>query len=81
MKCSKSTHRILRFPYCAGDVPYRCGPDGQATAITVRGGEGEGTGGGQAFPVHVRQQARVIGTETMTYDIQDAPSPDSWDSW
>lgn len=56
-------------------------PSGEATIITVRGGEGEGTGGGQAFPVHVRQQARVSGMDSPIFDVQDAPPPDGWDNW
>ncbi len=56
-------------------------PNGDSTLVTVRGGEGEGTGGGQAFPIHVRQQARVSGMDSMSFDLMDAPAPDAWDNW
>lgn len=62
---------------------YRIDVDqsGESSLITVRGGEGEATGGGQAFPVRARQQARVTGTGQFTFDVFDAPPPDGWDAW
>ena len=62
---------------------YRIGadPSAQTTTITVRDGDGEVTGGGQAFPVHARQQAIVTGGDQITYDVEPAPGPDAWDQW
>jgi hypothetical protein len=56
-------------------------PEGGAAFLTVLGGEGEATGGGQAFAVHARQQARVTGTDRVTYDLAGAPVPDAFDNW
>ncbi len=56
-------------------------PDAQATLITVRSGDGEGTGGGQAFNIGPRQQAQVTGDQQITYNIVGAPAPDWFDSW
>ena len=64
-----------------GDYRIDANPDAQATIVTVRFGEGEVTGGSQAFSVHARQQARVSGNDRLTYDVLDAPPPDGWDRW
>jgi hypothetical protein len=62
---------------------YRIGanPDSQTTTVTVRGGDGEVTGGGQTFPVHAGQQAIVMGGDQITYDLRSAPQVDAWDAW
>ena len=62
---------------------YRIGasPDSQTTTVTVRDGDGEVTGGGQAFPVHARQQAIVVGGDQITYNLVSAPGVDGWDQW
>jgi hypothetical protein len=64
-----------------GEYRIDANPDNQTTTVTVRGGEGEVTGGNQAFSIHARQQARVSGTGSVTYDVADAPPPDAWDRW
>jgi len=64
-----------------GEYRIDANPDTQTTTVTVRGGEGEVAGGNQAFSVHARQQARVSGSETLTYDVLEAPPPDGWDRW
>lgn len=56
-------------------------PDNETTIVTVRGGQGEVTGGGQAFQVKAREQARVTGDRTITYEVASAPSPDWFDGW
>jgi len=62
---------------------YRIGadPDSQTTTVTVRGGEGEVTGGGRTFPVHAGQQAIVMGDDQITYRLVSAPRADEWDQW
>lgn len=60
---------------------YRIDANPEATIVTVRGGEGEVTSNNQAFTVRPQQQARVTGGETVTYDLVNAPPPDSWDRW
>src|SRR5260370_29975595 len=56
-------------------------PDGTTTTVTTRGGEGEVTGGGQAFPVHAHQSARVSGSGSLAYDMADDSARDGFDNW
>ena len=56
-------------------------PDNQTTLVTVRNGAGEVNGGGQAFPVSAREQARVTGDQSITYDVAGAPPPDWFDTF
>ena len=67
----------------AGPGEYRidANPDSQTTLITVRDGQGDVTGGGQAFPVYARQQVAVRGDDQITYNLAAAPGPDAWDQW
>ncbi len=62
---------------------YRIGgnPDAQTTTVLVRDGSGEITGGGQTFPVYARQQANVVGGDQISYNLVNAPGPDSWAQW
>jgi hypothetical protein len=64
-----------------GEYRIDVNPDTQETVITVRGGQGEVSGGGQPFLVRPREQARVMGTDNVTYDVVGAPPPDAWDDW
>jgi hypothetical protein len=64
-----------------GEYRIDANPDSQATIITVRDGEGDVTGGGQAFPVYARQQVAVRGDDQITYNLAAAPGPDAWDQW
>ena len=64
-----------------GDYRVDAHEDGQVTMVRVRGGDGEATGGGQAFPVHARQEARISGLDSLTSEILDTPPPDVWDRW
>ena len=56
-------------------------PDSQMTFATVRSGQGEGTGGGQAFEVLPRQQAQVSGDQQISVNVVGAPGPDWFDTW
>lgn len=64
-----------------GDYRIDVTPDGNSSIVTVRAGEAEVTGGGQAFPVHSSQQGRFSGTDQITSGVQGAPPPDEWDEW
>lgn len=55
--------------------------DNETTQVTVRSGEGEITGGGQAIPVRPRDQARVTGDQSFRADVTAAPMPDWFDNW
>lgn len=62
---------------------YRIGadPNSQTTSVTVRLGDGQVTGGGQAFPLHAGQQAIVTGGDQISYNVVAAPPGDGWDQW
>jgi hypothetical protein len=65
---------------------YRVDVDeqGAASIVTVRGGEGEVTANGQAFPVRAREQVRISGTEGSgqpVFDRRDAPVGDGFDNF
>jgi hypothetical protein len=64
-----------------GEYRIDANPDNETTTITVRGGEGEVTGGGQAFPVHSDSMARVTGNDPVTYELLRAQSPDYFEEW
>jgi hypothetical protein len=64
-----------------GDYRIDVTPDGNSTLVTVRAGEAEVTGGGQAFPVRSGQQGRFSGTDQISSDLEGAPQPDEWDQW
>ena len=65
----------------AGEYRFEVNPDNQTTVITLGGGEGEVTGGGQAFAVHARQQAQVSGDDQIAFNVVGAPREDEWDGW
>lgn len=54
---------------------------GDTTVVSVRGGEGEVTGGGQAFTVNPEQSATFTGTDQITADVEDLAQQDDFDSW
>jgi hypothetical protein len=64
-----------------GEYRIDVDPNNQTTTVTVRGGEGEVTGGGQAFTVHPGEQAQVSGGDTLAYNVVGAPGLDDWDQW
>src|SRR5579863_2790757 len=57
--------------------------DGNRTAVTVRQGQGQVTGGGRTFPVNADQQAIFSGTDTLEYDLLDADAQplNEYDTW
>jgi len=56
-------------------------PDSQTTVVTVRDGEGEVTGGGEAFPVYARQRVAVTGDQQINYNLASAGGSDDFDQW
>jgi len=54
---------------------------GDSTIVTVLNGEGEVTGGGQAYSVHARQTATFAGTDKLDADVQDSNGYDDFDQW
>jgi hypothetical protein len=64
-----------------GEYRVDVDPNGNATIITVREGEGEATGGGSNFHLDTGESARVTGTDSLTYDEGQAGRPDGFDEW
>src|SRR5712691_836981 len=64
-----------------GEYRIDANPDSQTTVITVREGEGEVTGGGQAFPVYTRQRVVVRGYDQINYNLASAGGADEFDQW
>ncbi len=56
-------------------------PDGNATSVTVREGEGDATGGGSEYHMDSGDQATFTGTDSLTYDGRQAGAPDEFDRW
>ncbi len=64
-----------------GEYRIDANPDSPTTIVTVRDGEGDLTGGGQAFPVYARQRVIVRGDDQLDYSVVSAPGADAWDQW
>ena len=64
-----------------GEYRVDANPGSRTTVVTVRDGEADVTGGGQAFTLYARQQAVVRGDDQITYALAVSPGPDSWDQW
>ena len=54
---------------------------GDTTIVSVRGGEGEVTSGGQAYSVHANQTATFTGTDQLNADVQEGVGGDDFDQW
>jgi hypothetical protein len=54
---------------------------GDTTIVSVRSGEGEVTGGGQAYSVHANQTATFNGTDQLNADLQEGAYDDDFDQW
>ncbi len=54
---------------------------GDTTIVSVLGGEGEVTGGGQAYSVHANQTATFQGTDQLNADVQQGAGNDDFDQW
>jgi hypothetical protein len=64
-----------------GDYRIDADAENGVTTVSVRGGDAEVTGGGAAFPVHVRQSARAAGTDAVTQEIGPLPAYTEFDEW
>jgi hypothetical protein len=69
---------ILRQP---GEYRIEVDPDGNATTIVVRKGQGEVYGEGAAYVIDSRQPYRFTGTGLREYQYVDAPRLDEFDRW
>jgi hypothetical protein len=64
-----------------GEYRVDVDPNGNATIITVREGEGEATGGGSSFHLDSGDRTRFSGTDSLTFDEGRAGRPDEFDRW
>jgi Family of unknown function (DUF6600) len=55
--------------------------DGNYTVVTIREGEGESTGNGQAYTLHAGQRITLSGTESLNAEVQQIAAPDDFDNW
>jgi hypothetical protein len=69
--------RLLR----PGEYRFEVNEQGDMTLITVRVGGGEASGGGQSITVSAPRQARISGTDSISYDLRDPPPSDDFDEW
>lgn len=65
----------------SGDYRFDVDPNGDATVVTVRKGEGDATGQGPGVRVHSDQQVRFSDGTSMTHVVAEAPAYDGFDSW
>jgi hypothetical protein len=65
----------------AGDYRFDVLPDEDQSWITVRRGEGEVTGQGNAVRVHSGQQFRFSSGQSLSYTNSGAPDRDGFDDW
>jgi hypothetical protein len=64
-----------------GDYRLEVNEAGDTTVVSVRGGEGEVTGGGQAFTIHSNQRATFTGTDQLASDVDRLGGYDDFDRW
>jgi hypothetical protein len=65
----------------AGEYRIETDLNGGSTAIVVREGEGEVTGGGNTWELDPGQQFTFNGTDQLTYDASAAPGFDDFEDW
>lgn len=65
----------------AGEYRVDVDPNGGATSITVREGEGDATGGGSEYHMDTGDRATFTGTDSLTYDSGQAGGLDDFDEW
>ena len=64
-----------------GEYRVDVDPNGNATTITVRAGEGEATGAGSDYHMDSGDMATFSGTDSLTYDGGRADRYDDFDNW
>jgi FecR protein len=64
-----------------GDYTIIVDENGDTTWATVRSGDAEVTGGGQAFPLHAGQLGTFTGTDTLAGNVDQAEGPDDFENW
>ncbi|MEI8030227.1 MAG: DUF6600 domain-containing protein [Comamonadaceae bacterium] len=65
----------------SGNYRIAVDPDGNATDVIVRRGQGEVMGEGAGYLVDAQQHYRFRGADLRDYEFLDAPRPDEFDRW
>ncbi len=65
----------------AGEYRVDVNEEGDATVVSVRGGDAEANAGTQAIAVRARDQLRVTGTDQPVFDRRDIPPADNFDNF
>jgi FecR protein len=65
----------------SGVYRFDVDPNGDATVVTVRKGEGDATGQGPAVRVKSNQQIKFTDGNSMTHSVAEAPPYDGFDDW
>ena len=65
----------------SGAYRIQVDPDGSATSIFVRSGQGEVDGESAAYVIDSHQPYRFTGTDLQDYQDVGAPAPDDFDRW
>ncbi len=64
-----------------GDYAFTVDPNGGTTFLVIRHGSAEITGGGQAFTLRANQSVQLSGTDTLGYDVENAPGADDFENY
>ena len=64
-----------------GEYRFDVDPNGNATTITVREGEGDATGGGSEYHMDTGDRVTFTGTDTLNFDGGQAGGFDDFDEW
>ncbi len=64
-----------------GNYRVEASEDGDYTAVTIRGGEGQATGNGQTYTLHAGQTGTFDGTDSLDADVEQVGDPDQFDTW
>jgi len=64
-----------------GEYRVDVNPDGNATVVTVRRGEGQATGGGSEYHMESGERTTFTGTDSLNYDRDRASGLDEFDRW
>jgi hypothetical protein len=65
----------------SGVYRFDVDPNGDATVVTVRKGEGDATGQGPAVRVKSNEQVKFTDGTSMTHSVAEAPPYDGFDDW
>ena len=55
--------------------------DGNSTFVTIREGDGQSTGNGQAYTLRAGQRILLTGTNSLNAEVQQIAEPDNFDNW